>query len=271
MSFALEASAWIELARPHVLPVALLLARFVPSAFLTPMLGGQVAPAPARLALCLAFALHAHLGGDVWADPALGADLMSAVAAAARELFAGTAIAVIASLPFDAARMGGRFLDTFRGANAEASLPATGSREAATGDFLHQLLTALVFAGPLYRVLATSLITSVQAAPLGLSAPFDTQPLLELVLLRAGAALATGLAIGAPAAAVSMLVDLALGVLARVAPSMALKELGAPAKLLAGGAAILFALGTISGRLLTEISQAAATVDRASQALGGAL
>lgn len=260
----------VELIRPHLLAVALVAARIAPATFLCPLFGGQAAPNAVRLSLCLGLSLHAHFAGAVSPIPGVDEDAFSVLGAFARELLCGATIAFVASLPFDAARMGGRFLDTFRGANAEASLPATGSREAATGDLLYQLLCALAFAGPLYRMMATALLGSFRLAPLGLAGSFgDTAVLVEVALVRATSALATGLAIGAPAAAVALLVDAGLGVAARIAPSLHLASLGAPVKLLLGGSAILFALGTVSHRLLAEAAEAANAAGILGAAIGG--
>jgi flagellar biosynthetic protein FliR/type III secretion protein T len=258
----------IELLRPHVLAVALIAARIVPATFLCPIFGGRAAPMTVRVALCLALSLHAHLAGDV--RPAIeDPSTLALFAAFARELFCGTVIGFVAALPFDAARIGGRLLDTLRGANAEASLPVTGSREAATGDLLYQLLCALVCAGPVYRVLATSILTSFRAAPLGLPDAVATDALAQIALVRAGGALAAGLAIGAPAAAASLLVDAALGIAGRIAPALSIKDVGAPAKLLLGSAAILVAVGALAQRLLCEVAGAADSISLAARALGG--
>ena len=84
----------VELVRPHVLPVALIAARITPATFLCPLFGGRAAPQTVRVAICLALALHAHVGGDV--RPAMDLpDSFSVMAAFARELFCGTAIGFI--------------------------------------------------------------------------------------------------------------------------------------------------------------------------------
>ncbi|HCF59177.1 MAG TPA: type III secretion protein, partial [Myxococcales bacterium] len=64
-------------------------------------------------------------------------------------------------------------------------------------------------------------------------------------------------------------VDAGLGVAARIAPSLNLASLGAPVKLLLGGSAILFALGTVSNRLLAEAAEAANAVGILNAAIGG--
>lgn len=260
----------IEALRPHALAVALISARIVPATLLCPLFGGQAAPMTVRVAICLALALHAHLAGDV--RPALADPTSLDLAAAfARELLCGTVIGFIAALPFDAARVGGRMLDTFRGANAEASLPATGSRESATGDVLYQLLCAVVFAGPLYQVLATAVLTSFRVAPVGLPGAVATDGLARLALMQATGALATGLAIGAPAAGASLLVDAALGIVGRIAPTVSVRDVGAPAKLLVGAGAVLVSLGAVAQRLLSEVASAADAVGVAASALGAPL
>jgi len=270
MSLPVDMTAWMDWARPHALALGLVVARIAPATFLCPAFGGQAAPTTVRLGLCLALAAHAHFAGGL--APCFGpdADAWTVIAAYARELLCGTAIGFVAALPFDAARMGGRFLDTFRGANAEAMLPATGSREAASGDFLYQLLCALVFVGPAYHLLAGAVLGSFRATPLGVPGLVATDVIVELAVVRATSALAAGLAIGAPCAAVALLVDAALGVAARAAPGLPIQELGAPAKLLAGAAGILFGLGLISQRLLGELAEAAESIHLAAGALGGA-
>lgn len=247
----------IEQLRPHAISVALILARLAPVCFLCPVLGGRVAPVTVRLSVCLGLALHLHLGGLIaWDGPP--ADLWAIGAAFAAELLLGVTIGIICSLPFDAARMGGRFLDTFRGANAEAVLPATGSQEAATGDLLYQLLCAVCLSGFTWPLLIEALGLGFRATPLGVFLPHDA--LLASVLAATAGALSAGLAIGAPAAAASLIVELAMGVAARVAPQLPARELAAPAKLMLGSAAILLALGAISARLQEELARGIAAL-----------
>lgn len=255
---------WLDLVRPHAIAWLLCACRLVPAAFLCPVLGGSAAPATVRLALCLVLGGFARFGGNVSA-PAL--DTVSGFTAAfAHELLVGFAIGLVASLPFDAARIGGRLLDTLRGANAEAALPGTGSREAATGDLPHQLLVALAFAAGAYRPIVGGFVGSFGPVPAGVWSGWDSASLVHAVVTQAGGALAAGLAIGAPAAAVSLAVDAALGVAGRISPHLNLRDTGAPGKLLLGAAAVLFALGSASERLLAELDGAARAAEAALRA-----
>ncbi|EAU62999.1 type III secretion inner membrane protein, putative [Stigmatella aurantiaca DW4/3-1] len=220
-------------------------------AFLCPLLGGQATPSPVKLSLVLSLALFLHLGAGVKV-PVPMETLGEWGALALKELVYGTAVGLLAALPFDAARMGGRFIDLFRGASAEASLPVAGSRESAAGDVLYQLLVALVVTGGLFpRVLSGSL-RGFGVVPLGTAVPSEAAT--GQVFLLAGSALATGLAIGAPIAAASMAVDCWVGMASRAAPQMNLQELGAPLRILGGGALLWLGIGVLCERLLAEVA-----------------
>ena len=245
----------VNFLRPHAVGWLLCAMRFLPAAFLCPILGGGATPTTVRLTLCLALAGHARFAGGIVC--ALPETVPGYLAAFGHEALVGFAIGFVGSLPLDAARIGGRLLDTQRGANAEAVLPGIGSREAATGHLLHQLLLALAFASGAYRPIVGGLVASFRAIPLGAWSAWHGEGLATGVVSQAGGALAAGLAVGAPCAAVFLTVNAALGVAARVAPQLNLKETGTPATLMLGAAAILFSLGVVCQRLLGELDSAA--------------
>ncbi|MFZ5441481.1 MAG: flagellar biosynthetic protein FliR, partial [Myxococcota bacterium] len=148
----------IDLLQPHVLAVALVSARLVPVAFLCPLFGGTHAPTHVKLGIVLALSLFLHLGGGVSA-PAV-ASTFELVGLMTQEVVFGTSLGLIAALPFDVARMGGRFIDLFRGSSAEAALPMAGTKEAASGDALYHLLLALGSAGAVWPAMITALSRS---------------------------------------------------------------------------------------------------------------
>ena len=147
--------------------------------------------------------------------------------------------------------MGGRFIDLFRGSSAEAALPGTGTRESATGDALYQLLTALVVTGAAFPLVLGGIFGSFGIVSLGAWAP-SYDGAMQVAAL-AGGALATGLAIGAPIAGVSLAVDCLMGMASRAAPGMNLQETGAPLRILGGGAVVWLSLGLVSERLLAGV------------------
>lgn len=243
--------AQLELLGPHIVSVALCASRLVPVAFLCPLLGGQAAPTTVKLSLVLSLALVLHLAAGV----ELATSVETPVALAAlvlKELVYGTSVGLIAALPFDAARMGGRFIDLFRGTSAEASLPQAGSRESATGDGLYQLLVALVVTGGLFPIVFSGLLRGFGVVRLGAFVPSETAALYVVTL--AGSAMATGLAVGAPIAAAVLTVDCFMGMASRAAPQVNLQELGAPLRILGGGALLWLGVGVLCERLLGGVT-----------------
>lgn len=241
----------IASAVPHLWSVALCAARILPVAFICPMLGGRLAPSSVRLSLTLALALSIHLVGGVSVAPGLSAWTLTGMAV--REMMFGVALGLIASLPFDAARMGGRFIDLFRGTSAQAALPGIGTDEAATGNLLHQLVVAMAITAGALPIVIAALFHSFGVVPLG-GAVLGQQAAWAVIRLVAGA-FATGLAIGAPIAGVALACDCLVGLAAKAAPQMNLPEISTPLKILAGGAVIWLSLGIVSQRLIESALQ----------------
>jgi flagellar biosynthesis protein FliR len=243
--------AAIDGLQPHVVAVALIASRLLPVAFLSPLFGGSQAPTTVKLGVVLALAgsLHVAAGVTVAGVPA---DSMGLAVAAFKELVLGMTIGVVAALPFDAARMGGRFIDLFRGSSAEAALPFAGNKEAASGDLLFQILVAVVAVGGMGPLVIEPLWRSYAVVPLG---TFQNSEAVALEVAKlVGTAFATGLAVGAPIAGLSLVVDLVLGLAARAAPQANLQEFSSPARILAGGAVLWLSLGLLCSRLMAFAS-----------------
>lgn len=236
---------------PHVIAVALCAARMLPVVFLCPVLGGEAAPTTVKLGVVLALSSCIHFGGGVAPVEAVN-DSLTFAGMVVREFSFGVALGLVASLPFDAVRIGGKFIDLFRGSSAEAALPHAGTRESATGDGLYQLLVAMVATGAVMPLMLKGLFHSYAVVKLG--AFVHTESAAMHVVALAGAALGTGLAVGAPVAAAAMAVDCVIGLASRAAPQMNLQDVGAPLKILAGGALLFLTLGVVAERLLAEVA-----------------
>lgn len=222
----------------HGIVIALACARLLPVAFLSPVLGGQSAPVSVRLALVLSIALWVDLEGGVpvalTVQPAWV--LWGFVA---KELVFGTAVGMVASLPFDGARVAGRLIDLFRGSSAEALLPVVGSREAVSGDALYQLVVALGVLGGVLPTILQALLRGFAVA--GLGAAGMGGGVARLAWELASSAFLTGVGVGAPIAVVCGLCDLVLALIARSVPRFSIHELHAPVRILLGS--VFFWLG----------------------------
>lgn len=245
----MPSAPWLQALETHLWSVALCSARFLPAAFMSPIFGGATAPGVVRLGALLSIGAVLHFAGGLRApDVQSGWELL---AMAARELTFGMAIGLVASLPFDAARMGGRIVDLVRGSSAEASLPLVGSRESASGELLYQLTISLAALGGGLAWVIRAIGTSFTVVQLG--TPVATEAAALHVVQLAGAALGTGLAIGAPVAALSLAVDAAVAFATRAGSGANLQELAAPLRILGGGLVLWLAVGIISERLLGGI------------------
>lgn len=248
---SVELQLQIAALTPHVIAVALCAARLMPVVFLCPVLGGEAAPTTVKLGVVLALSMCVHFGGGV-APVELVADSLTLAGLVVREFSFGVALGLVASLPFDAGRIGGKFIDLFRGSSAEAALPHAGTRESATGDGLYQLLVAMVATGAVMPLMLKGLFHSYAVVKLG--AFVHTESAAMHVVALAGTALGTGLAVGAPVAAAAMAVDCVMGLASRAAPQMNLQDVGAPLKILAGGALLFLTLGVVAERMLAEVA-----------------
>lgn len=247
-------SAWSEVRLgvdalgPHVLAMALISSRLMPVVFLCPLFGGAAAPMHVKLGVVLALSAFVHLACGIEAPPGI-TEAIDYVGLAVKEIILGMTMGLVASLPFDAARMGGRFIDTFRGSSAEAALPFAGSKEAATGDAIYHLLLALSASGLTMPLWLSTLVRSFSWVSLGLFSHHEAVA-LQVVTLT-GTAFATGLAVSAPIAALCLVIDALVGLAARAAPSMNLSELGLPLRILGGGAVIWLSVGLIAERFVS--------------------
>jgi type III secretion protein T len=235
-----------QLLAPHLAAVALCATRLLPITFLCPFLGGQAAPITVRIGITFALALSLHFVGGVGLG--LSFDGWTFAGAAVREVMLGTAIGLVASLPFDIARMGGKLIDLFRGASAEAALPVAGSREAASGDLVYQLVLAVALVGGVLPIALSGIWKSFGLVPLGTAVLGSG--MVEQIISMVGTAFATGLVLGAPVAAASLATDLFVGLIARASPQISVADFAAPVKLLAGGALLWLTLGLLSDRLM---------------------
>ena len=230
------------------LPGALLAGlRLVPVAMASPFLGGPLVPPVVRVALAAVLgAAGAALARA--SPPAL--DGIGLLAAGARELALGTALAVVAAAPVAAARAAGRLADTLRGATlAELHVAPIRQRESAAGDLLAQWVVVLAAWAGADRLVLSGLLESFTAIPPG--APFPAGPAAEAALRVSAELLACAVAIAAPVAAGVLAADLALALVARVAPQLGAVNAAQPARAALGLLALAAAASAAAGRLVS--------------------
>jgi type III secretory pathway component EscT len=224
--------------------------RLLPVALLCPFLAGPLAPAAIRAALAFGLGICAWSGAG--AHPFTGT-AVELVAAAAGELALGAGMGLLAAVPFEAARAGGRLADTLRGATlSELHVAPLRQRESAAGDLLAQTALAVAASAGGDRLVVAALFGTFQALPAG--GAFSAQALLAAGLSGAGELLGCALALGAPAAAGVLAADLAVALASRLAPGMALAAAAQPARAAVGLAALALPAAALAGRLVSAVA-----------------
>lgn len=220
----------MSLSVPTGLLVAFLLASVRITAWLTltPPFSSPIVPRSARvlLGVALAVLLAPSLAADT--PPPTTAGLVGATVVQAG---VGLALGFLTSMLFAAVQSAGSLLDLFGGFSLSQSFDPLGLNQNAVLGRMQQMLTVvLVFSLNVHLVLLDGVARSFRAIPL------DAAPSLGHLATTMISAMTqmflAALQIAAPLAGVLFLVDVGLGLLTRVSPSLNAFSLAFPAKIL---------------------------------------
>lgn len=210
--------------------VFLVFARVGAAMMVLPGFGERYVPPRLRLAFAILLSLLlapivVAPGGTIPTEPlALTARLLP-------ELGLGLLIGFAARLALAAVHVGGSLIASQSGLSAAGMFdPNEATPGTLPGTFLTVAALAILFAADLHHLILRGLAASYALFPLGL--PFDPAPAGELVLRLVGAMLATGARIAAPMILAGFLVNLTLGALGRMVPSLPALFLALPLQLL---------------------------------------
>jgi flagellar biosynthetic protein FliR len=239
-----------------LLAVGLGAARTVPVTWLVSPLGGARLPAMARVAFGF---LLASLVAPTLRAAAVRAGLDHAgsgllVLVLARELLVGLGVGLVVSFAFRAAETAGRLVDVLRGASLGEVLVPTSDERASPLGALYALLATLVFLelGGVARLLE-AMLASYDAVPLaGALTPGTLRAGALVVVVASARLLEVALALAAPVVVALWLTDLALGMIARIAPQVPVYFVGLPAKGLLAVGVVLLGLGALDHALAAD-------------------
>jgi type III secretory pathway component EscT len=223
--------------------------RLLPAALFSPFLGGPLVPPLVRASLALTLGWVGHQAAGAPPSP----DGIALLAAGVRELALGSALAIVAVFPVEAARAAGRLADTLRGATlSELHVAPIRQRESALGDLLAQWCVVIAACPGGDRLLLSGLLGTFERLAPG--APYPPLLLGAGGLRLAAELTAAGLAIAAPAAAGVLAADLAIAVVERAAPGLGVGSAAQPARAALGLAAIALAASAVGGRLASLVA-----------------
>lgn len=209
--------------------LALLLVRPGMIVMATPFFGALNAPVQVRAGLTLLLAVLMAISAPVPASlPAAGLAVVIL-----REVAIGLAIAMAVRVIIAAAEFAGHFIGYQIGLSLGSVIdPQSGVRNNVLALLYANVVVVLCLATNVHHTVIRALADSYTALPIGIGAIGDTMATSVARLL--GLVFTLGLRIAAPVVAVLVLVEFALGLLARVAPSLNVIVAGAPVRIIAG-------------------------------------
>ncbi len=201
---------------------ALLMTRVLPVIILTPFLGGETVPQEVKLGLgvMLGLVLYPVIIAQVRNIPI---SAFYFIALMLKELFIGLTISFIVSLVFDAANAAGSLIDTMAGTNqAQLMVPSMGQNASLFSNLQMQMTTVLFLSLGGHHIVIQTLGDSLALIPLDQYPRFShgNWAFFETVLRVFGDMVRIALALASPVLLATFLVDLALGMINRVAPQV---------------------------------------------------
>ncbi len=224
-----------------LLPFMLVFARISGLFALAPVFSSKLVPTRVKLLVALAVCMAAT---PVAGGAAIPADVGVLAALVVKELVIGVAMAFAVSVVFSAISFAGGLIDLTVGFSFASVLdPLNNTQVSIIGQFYSLAATAVFLAIGGHVLLLGAFVRSFEIVPLDRMPDFPD--LTMSVLSAASGIFAVGLQIAAPIIVTLLVTDVAVGFLARVAPSMNIFGIELPAKV-----AAMFALLIVTAPFL---------------------
>lgn len=240
----------LELLFAHGYPLLLVLFRTSGVCMLAPILGARTVPTRVRLAVSLAGAFVAYVGGGA-PTLALPTSFLGILGHAAGESALGMSAGLAARITLDAAMGAGQLASLGMGFGYSAVMnPLSGVESTMLGDLFAQVAMMFAVAYGLHREAFVWLAHSVRMIPPG--ATVDFHHLLIGITSHGISAIALSVRMGFPILVAVTFGHMALAVTGRVATQLNLSTVGFSVAILAGGAAMYVLLPDIAATVARE-------------------
>jgi flagellar biosynthetic protein FliR len=227
-TFAVVARFALLLIRPGMLVIG------------TPFLGAPYAPTTMRLGLTmiLAFILAPIVPAAV--DLSMGALTFTVL----REMLIGLALAFGVRVLMEGADMAGQLLGYQIGLSYGSLVdPQSGVRNTVFASLYSNLVVILAFATNLHLTIVRAMAASFTALPIGLGGV--NAGIVGVTARTLGIVMIIGVRLAAPVTVVLLLTEVIVGLMARMAPSLNVLVVGAPARVIIGLLVVAATLATL--------------------------
>jgi flagellar biosynthetic protein FliR len=210
---------------------------------------------PVRVKVAIALALTLAIAPVVSSPPVSGLLEARGFVQLAHNLLIGVALGFAIRLVFVGIELAGQLIGLQIGLSfASYFNPDTNESENVVSNFMSMLVLLMFLAIDGHLMLLSALVESFRLFPAGAPGPSPIEPLM---LVRAASDIfAIALTICLPILAVMLLVNVVLGVMARVAPQLNLFAVGFPMTVLAGLAALVLFLPTLETPIRAVLQRA---------------
>ncbi|MES2504360.1 MAG: flagellar biosynthetic protein FliR [Myxococcota bacterium] len=241
---ALIAAFTKDVSQGHALILfSLIAARMISMVTLIPFLGSKNAPGPVRVGIAI------MLSALVWPlatsnlHGTVPGSLMPYLLMMIKEVFVGFTLGFVTAQIFYAVEMAGQIIDVVRGTNqVQLMVPETSERSSPYGDMYYQLALILFLSTGLHEVFFEGVVQSFISVPINQMPPFTGGSVAfyqEFMFLLAEI-FKIALTLALPIVAVCLIINIAFGLINRIAPQINAYFLSMPA-IAVGGMAISFA------------------------------
>lgn len=221
------------LAQDHAAVFLLMLTRCSGIFIIAPFFGSLNIPMMLRVAAAVTFAVVLFPVVDGLGAVAAPPSVLAFAASVLAELFIGWLIGFVAYVCFSAIQMAGKVMDMQVGfAVVNVLDPTSGQQIPLIGSFLYNLGIIVFLVTNGHHAIIAALVESFRAVPL-----LGMQPSLSLPMILVdftNGIFVTGMKIAMPVTFAILLVNVALGILARTMPQMNIFVVGIPLQLMVG-------------------------------------
>lgn len=221
------------LAQDHAAVFLLMLTRCSGIFIIAPFFGSLNIPMTLRVAAAVTFAVVLFPVVDGLGAVAAPPSVLAFTASVLAELFIGWLIGFVAYVCFSAIQMAGKVMDMQVGfAVVNVLDPTSGQQIPLIGSFLYNLGIIVFLVTNGHHAIIAALVESFRAVPL-----LGMQPSLSLPMILVdftNGIFVTGMKIAMPVTFAILLVNVALGILARTMPQMNIFVVGIPLQLMVG-------------------------------------
>ncbi len=246
----------LDIAVPQVIGFMLVVARLSGLFLIAPVFSSPMIPP--RIKLMALLALAATLTPIVaTAAPTVPTGILPLLIAMATESIIGFALGFSVAIVFSAVQVGASLIDTSIGFSmANIIDPLNNAQASVLGSFYSLVATLAFLAVNGHHWLLAGFKRSYDTIALG--ATPDIEQMMSNLFLTFGSLFAMAFQIAAPVLITLLLVDVVLGIVARVVPQMNVFFVGIPLKIGVGLIAVIIGLPTFTGFLERRVSDVVA-------------